>query len=121
MKLNALFSKILLLEPDVSPIGSPVKSQSAKSAQNTSSIKVLSDTDAETKPPVVIRASTPNSKAAMRSGSRGLTHRDTNSPLSIIQRKQTHKIHNQIAVKPGQDQSRNTSGFSVALDKENVA
>ena len=137
----------LIIEPDVSPIGSPVKQQSGESRSRNSnsdmSIKVLADntnvtssstttsttsTTAAASP--VIRASTPNSKSAVSkrggsSGSKGLSHRDTNSPLSIIQRKQTNKINNHITVKSvavrSAEQSRSgSSSFCVATDdKEN--
>ena len=139
-----ILCKCLIIEPDVSPIGSPVKQQSDESRSRNSnsdmSIKVLADhtnvtssstttsTTAAASP--VIRASTPNSKSAVSkrggsSGSRGLSHRDTNSPLSIIQRKQTNNINNHIAVKSvavrSAEQSRSgSSSFCVATDdKEN--
>ena len=141
----SIFCICLIIVPDVSPIGSPVKQQSDESRSRNSnsgmSIKVLADntnvtsssattsTSTTAKSPV-IRASTPNSKSAVSkrggsSGSRGLSHRDANSPLSIIQRKQTNKINNHIGVKSvavrSAEQSRSgSSSFCVATDdKEN--
>ena len=140
----SIFCICLIIVPDVSPIGSPVKQQSDESRSRNSnsgmSIKVLADnthnvrssttTSTTTAKSPVIRASTPNSKSAVgkrggSSGSRGLSHRDANSPLSIIQRKQTNKINNHIGVKSvavrSAEQSRSgSSSFCVATDdKEN--
>ena len=104
--------------PDVSPIGSPVKtmistSTSLSPMKNTSEWgKKTSASNGKT----ALCSSTPNKKALAsgnrnKSLSRGLSARDTNSPLALVQRKQVAKVNSQIL-------SRDNG--SCVVDKENM-